>query len=329
MLEVARLRRLFGLQLLVRGLGGAALAFALIAFAELLTSPEESALMAVIPGLSELRSLVQAVQPWELFVVVFLLGALLDAVKRVQAAALDRYNLRRLVELGRTELAEGDDPRAALRIARARLTGRRRMLEELLLFDPAVITLAAVGLVLGLIGLPIPALLCASWALVVVALLPWLIARMSTRRSQAAARAPRPREWTRAERRADPAAFADERLDVAARSSLDIINRPVDRLVVAWPIILLGAIVVAATSIAAILQLAPQPGRALLLIVVIVVSARAAGRLVSSAEQLAFFASVVTLPLGEATGPDDTDPADDSAPPHDTAPPDGPGPRLS
>ncbi len=323
MLEVARLRRLFGLQVIVRGLIGAAVAFAVIAFAELLTSPEESVVVTALPGMSELRLFVQTVQPWELFVVVFLIGALLDAVKRVQAAALDRHNLRRLVDLERAELAELgelDDLRSALRIARSRLTGRRRMLEELLQFDPAVMTLAAAGIVLGLIGLPVPALLCASWALLVAVLLPVLVTRMNARRTRVSARAPRSREWTRAERRADPTAFADERLTVAARGSLDIINRPVDRLVVAWPVILLGTVVVATSSIAAIFQLAPQPGRALLLIVVIVVVARSASRLVSSAEQLAYFASVVSDPLAEVSLVDGPYPTDESLPTDDTEP---------
>lgn len=313
--EVTVLRRLFALQLLARGLGGAALAVVLLAFAALLTSAEESALLAAIPGMSELRAAVQTVQPWELFVAVFLLGALIDAVKRVQVAALDRYNLRRLVDLGRTELAEGDDPRTALRAARARLTGRRRMLEELLLVDAAVITLAAVAVALAVIGLPVAALLCGAWALAAPALMPWLIARMNARRETVAARAPRPREWTRAERRADPAAFADERLEVAARGSLAVINRPVDRLVVAWPMIVLGTAVVAAAIVSAIGQLAAQTGRALLLIVVIVVIARAATRIVGSSEQLAYFASVVTHPLDESSDDEDAPSPDDTAPP--------------
>lgn len=314
--EVALLRRTFVVQLLARGLVGAALSFALIAFFALLTSPDESVVLAAIPGMSELRALVQTLQPWELFVIVFLVGAVLDAAKRVQVAALDRYNLRRLVALGRTELAEGDDPRTALKQARTRLTGRRRMLEELLLFDPAIITLAAVALALALVGLPVPALLYGVWALAVPALLPWLVARMNARRERIAARTPAPREWTREQRQADPAAFADERLDAAARSSLEIINRPVDRLLVAWPVIGLGSAVVVAASIAAIAALADEAGRALLLIVVIVVAARAAARLVGSAEQLSFFASVLTHPIGGAAEQDDeaADPEPDPAP---------------
>lgn len=306
--EVALLRRTFLAQLIARGLAGAALSFSLVAFFALLTSPDESPLLAGIPGMTELRALVQALQPWELFVVVFLLSAVVDAAKRVQVAALERYNLRRLVEIGRGELAaadDADDPRAALKAARTRLTGRRRMLEELLLFDPAIITLAAVAVALALVGLPLPAALYGAWALAVPVLLPWLIARMNARRDVIAARTPAPRTWTREERQADQLGFADDRLAAAAQSSLEIINRPVDRLVVAWPVIAIGAIVVASASIAAIVVVGGEPGRALLLIIAIVVSARAASRLIGSAEQLAFFASVLTHPVGDEATDDD------------------------
>lgn len=312
--EVALLRRTFLVQLVARGLSGAAISFALIAFFALLTSPEEWDVLAAVPGMSELRALVQTLQPWELFVVVFLVGAVVDAAKRVQVAALERYNLRRLVALGRTEMSDGDDPREALKQARTRLTGRRRMLEELLLFDPAIITLAAVALALALVGLGVPALLYGGWALVVPALLPWLVARMNARRDRIAASAPVPREWTREQRQADPAAFAEERLDAAARSSLEIINRPVDRLRVAWPVIALGAAVVVSASIGSIIVLAGQPGRALLLIVSIVVAARAAARLVGSAEQLSFFASVLTHPVGAAAEEDEAPSGDEPGP---------------
>lgn len=310
--EVGLLRRTFLVQLWTRGLGSAALSFALIAFFALLTSVDETALLAAIPGMTELRALVQRLQPWELFVVVFLVGAVVDAAKRVQVAALDRYNLRRLVELGRAELVDDDDPRAALKLARMRLTGRRRLLEELLRFDPAIITLAAVAVALLLVGLPVPALLYAAWAVTVPALLPWLVARMNTRRERIAASAPSPREWTREERKADPAAFADERLEAAAQTSLEIVNRPVDRLRVAWPIISLGSAVVVAASIASIIALADQTGRALLLIVAIVVAARAATRVVGSAEQLAFFASVLTHSIGPAADDDESAPEPDA-----------------
>lgn len=306
--EIALLRRTFMAQLLARGLVGAALSFSLIAFFALLTAGVEPPQLAAIPGMSELRVLVQSLHPWELFVAVFLIGAVIDALKRVQTAALDRYNLRRLVALGRAELAAHENPREGVKLAKSRLTGRRRMLEELLSFDPAIITLAAVALALAFIGLPVPALLYGVWALAVPAMLPWLIARMNTRRDLIAARTPAPRVWSREERQADAAAFADDRLEAAAQSSLQIVNRPVDRLFVAWPIIALGAVVVVAASIASIIALAGQEGRALLLIIVIVVAARSATQLVSSAEQLSFFASVLTHPVG-----DDADDEDDSA----------------
>jgi len=299
--EVALLRRTFFVQLLARGLVGGALSFSLIAFFALLTSVDEPPLLAAIPGMSELRSLVQSLQPWELFVAVFLIGVGVDALKRVQTAALERYNLQRLVSLGRAELAQHDDPREGVKLARTRLTGRRRMLEELLSFDPAIITLAAVALALVFVGLPLPAMLYAAWALAVPALMPWVVTRMNARRDVVAAAAPPPRTWSREERQADLAGFANERLSAAAVSSLQIINRPVDRLVVAWPVIVLGGIVVAAASILSIVALAGQQGQALLLIITIVVSARSATRLVGSAEQLAFFASVLTHPVGEAS----------------------------
>lgn len=308
--EIALLRRTFIVQLLARGLAGAALSFTLIAFFALLTTRDEPPILAAIPGMSELRALVQTLQPWELFVAVFLIGALVDALKRVQTAALDRYNLRRLVALGRRELSEHDDPRQSIKLARTRLTGRRRMLEELLTFDPAIITLAAVAVALAVIGLGVPAVLYAVWALAIPALLPWVIRRMNARRELIASRAPTPRSWSREERQADGAAFADDRLSIAAQSSLEIVNRPVDRLIVAWPVIALGVSVVVAASIASIIALAGTEGRALLLIIVIVVAARSATKLVASAEQLAFFASVLTHPIGDSSDDDEPE-ADD------------------
>ncbi|MDO9589525.1 MAG: hypothetical protein Q7J04_00075 [Microcella sp.] len=313
--EIALLRRTFIAQLLARGLVGAALSFTLIAFFALLTAGEEPPELAAIPGMSDLRVLVQSLQPWELFVAVFLIGAAVDALKRVQTAALDRYNLRRLVALGRTELAAHDDPREGGKLARTRLTGRRRMLEELLSFDPAIITLAAVALALAFIGLGVPALLYAAWALAVPALMPWLVVRMNARRDLIATRTPTPRVWSREERQADLAAFADDRLTVAAQSSMQIVNRPVDRLLVAWPVIALGAVVVAAASIASIVALAGDDGRALLLIITIVVAARSATKLVGSAEQLSFFASVLTHPVGESTDDDEPEAEPDGSAP--------------
>jgi len=313
--EIRLLRRTFIGQLLARGLVGATLSFSLIVFFALLTAGQEPPLLASIPGMSELRSLVQTLQPWELFVAVFLIGAAFDAVKRVQTAALDRYNLKRLVTLGRVELAEHDEPRDALKIARTRLTGRRRMLEEMFSFDPAVVTLAAIALALALVGLTVPALIYAAWALAVPALLPWIIKRMNTRRELIDSRTPTPRSWSREERQADLPGFADDRLETAAQSSLQIINRPVDQLVVAWPVIALGVAVVAAASIVSIIDLAGESGRALLLIITIVVAARSATKLVGSAEQLSFFASVLTHPVGESIDDDDNEAEPESGAP--------------
>jgi len=58
--EIALLRRTFIVQLLARGLVVAALAFSLIAFFALLTAGEEPPGLAAIPGMSDLRALVQA-----------------------------------------------------------------------------------------------------------------------------------------------------------------------------------------------------------------------------------------------------------------------------
>jgi hypothetical protein len=311
--------------LALRGLVSAVLTLLVIVVFWMLTAEKTNWWFRSIPELSVFATWLKSQNPWNLFLFIFLGVNAMNYVQQVQGVLIDRFNGRVLITMSNEEMNASEDPGLEMGKRRALLGGRRRVLESLIKFDPLVWSLAALVITFALLG----HLWSVLFLLVEGAFILWFLPRMIVRfdrareeRSQKAAiddaarglapeEAPRdvavPEELTREERRQrrelaqDPAAKArisrekaERSLATAAERMMAIIDRPLVRLKVGWPVIVMAMGAVTGVVIVTITEMSASgdlPEKGTLLILLILLTSNIALRVAQSAEDLAFFTS--------------------------------------
>lgn len=292
MTEIGFLARQFWLQLALRaaltGLGVAVIVSAFI----LLTSPLDAWWFRDFPALQDAGSYIQGHNPWDFFVFAFVITTALGYLRQVGDALVDRSNLAALVKISSNDLDESETPMRELGAVRATLSARRRLLESLLAFAPAAAQVLVVGVILILNELVVAGVLCLVVLSVEAIAVPWMTRRFSLRRSQVLHRLG---ETTRV-RTKDKALRARRAFSLSAGRLEILVHRPIERLRVGWPVLLLavlGGTGIAASVIDGMTKAGDLPERSTLLIVFLIVAARAVLSAAQRSEDLAFFATAV------------------------------------
>ena len=265
----------------------------------LLTSPLDSWWFTNVPIFGVAGEYIQLHNPWDFFIYAFLVTTAVGYLRQVQDTFVDRWNLRTLVRISEAELAAAADPLQGLGARRATLGGRRRLLEVILAFVPALAQVVVVGIILALNGLLVAFVACLGVAIGVVAGVPWMSARFAKRRAEILAAAESPATLAREK---DPRLRAERALgDTAARMRV-LVDRPIERLRVGWPVLgfaVVGAVVTAVSVIDTMTRGGDLPERSTLLIVFLILSARAILSSAQKAEEVAFFATALQQ-IGES-----------------------------
>lgn len=292
MTEIAFLARRFWLQLALRaaltGLG----VVVIVGVFVLLTSPLEAWWFREFPALQDAGRYIQGHNPWDFFVFAFIVTTALGYVRQVQDALIDRFNLAALVQISSADLDASETPMRDLGAVRATLSARRRLLESLLAFAPAAAQVLVVGVILMLNQLVVAGVLCLVVLTAVAIAVPWMTRRFSVRRSQVLHRLG---ETTR-ERTKDKALRARRAFMLSAGRLEILVNRPIERLRVGWPVLLfavLGGTGIAVSVIDGMTTAGDLPDRSTLLIVFLILAARAVLSAAQRSEDLAFFATAV------------------------------------
>ena len=292
MTEIAFLARRFWLQLTLRSaltsLGVAVIVSAFV----LLTSPLEAWWFRAFPALQDAGRYVQGHNPWDFFVFAFIVTTALGYMRQVQDTLVDRFNLAALVKISGSDLDESETPMRDLGAVRATLGARRRLLESLLAFAPAAVQVLVVGVILMLNQLVVAGVLCIVVLGGVAIAVPWMTRRFSLRRSQVLHRLG---ETTRV-RTKDKTLRARQAFLLSAGRLEILVNRPLERLRVGWPVLLFamfGGAAIAVSLIDGMAAAGDLPDRSTLLIVFLILAARAVLWAAQRSEDLAFFATAV------------------------------------
>ncbi len=315
--SIKLLRSVFRVQLIFRGLISAVLIFLLVTIFALLTADLSSWWFDSLPILNSVSLWVRSHNPWDFFLFVFVALSLLGYFRQVQGVLYDRYNARILVNLSRAELAVSDSPKSAVGKKRSELNGRRRLLESLLKFDSLVWSL--VGLLVVLLAFQhfFAAVILGTMASVIFLYLPIMIRRFMSMseinkvsddfpsnsgaldsylepekssnelgKTPAASRTQRDRER------------AEQNLFDSAERMFTLVNRPLVRIRVSWPLIVVALVsvtLIAATLISEMSAGGSLPDKGTLLILLLVLTSNIVLRFSQSAEDLAFFAAALEL----------------------------------
>lgn len=315
--SVKLLRSVFRIQLIVRGLVSAVLIFLLVTIFALLTADLSSWWFDSLPILNSLSTWVRSHNPWDFFLFVFVVLSLLGYFRQVQGVLYDRYNARILVSLSRAELAASDSPKSAVGKKRSELNGRRRLLESLLKFDPLIWSL--VGLLIVLLAFQhfFAAVILGTMASVIFLYLPIMIRRFMSmsetdkvsddfssnsgaldsylepeKNSNGLGKTPAASKTQRDRER------AEQNLFDSAERMFTLVNRPLVRIRVSWPLILVALVsvtLIAATLISEMSAGGSLPDKGTLLILLLVLTSNIVLRFAQSAEDLAFFAAALEL----------------------------------
>lgn len=316
--SIRELRALFRGQLAFRGAVSAALTLLLVFGLGIITADLAAWWFDWIPGLQTLSTWIKAQNSWNLFLFMFVGVTLLNYVQQVQGVFLDRLNANVLIQLSTEELDQSDDPKAEMGKRRALLMGRRRLLESLLKHDPLIWSLVALALAFGFLGHLWAALFLFCAGIFIVLLLPHMIAGFNARRgpqtgeedlaeeeeapSLAANLSPKERREQR-QRAKDPVEKkrlekerAQQNLADASQKMMVLVERPLIRLKVGWPGIVVAVLAVVGVVISTLTEMwlnGDLPEKGTLLLMLLVLTANISLRMAQSAEDLAFFASMV------------------------------------
>jgi hypothetical protein len=295
----------------------AVLIFLLVTIFALLTADLSSWWFDSLPILNSLSTWVRSHNPWDFFLFVFVVLSLLGYFRQVQGVLYDRYNARILVSLSRAELAASDSPKSAVGKKRSELNGRRRLLESLLKFDPLIWSL--VGLLIVLLAFQhfFAAVILGTMASVIFLYLPIMIRRFMSmsetdkvsddfssnsgaldsylepeKNSNGLGKTPAASKTQRDRER------AEQNLFDSAERMFTLVNRPLVRIRVSWPLILVALVsvtLIAATLISEMSAGGSLPDKGTLLILLLVLTSNIVLRFAQSAEDLAFFAAALEL----------------------------------
>ncbi len=262
----------------------------------LITASTTSWWFDVAPWMRDLATWVRASNPWDFFVFVFILVNAFHYVQVVQGVFIDRYNLRALVELSRTELSADTDSKPNANLYRALLGGRRRLLESVIRFDPTRWALGALIVSFLLLGHSWSALVIVMFGLYVSWFIPRMINKFTQRREKYVAETKVRDELKPNDRPKDPVERVERSIDQTAERLAMFVNRPLERFRVGWPVLLGAAAAVgavAALTIADMQRTGELPARATLLILMLVLTGRLTLSSAQHSEDLAFFASAL------------------------------------
>jgi hypothetical protein len=297
--EIVFLCRRFGVQLVLRAISTSLVVVAIVSVFLLLTSPLTSLWFTNVPIIGIAGAYIQQHNPWDFFVYAFIVTTVIGYARQMQDAFVDRLNLRSLIQLSEAELAAADDPMQGLGARRAMLGARRRLLEVILAFVPALTQVVAVGAILALNGLVTAFVACLIVAAGITASVPWMTSRFARRRAEILASSDNPEGIAREK---DPRLRAKRALgDTAARMRV-LVHRPFERLRVGWPVVsfaVVGAVATAGSILDSMTRAGNLPARSTLLIVFLILSARAILSAAQKAEDVAFFATALQQ-IGES-----------------------------
>jgi hypothetical protein len=292
MSEIGFLARRFWVQLLVRSVFTALGAAAIVGIFIVLTSPLDEWWFTSFPALGAAGAFIQGHNPWDFFIFAFIVTTALGYVRQVVDALADRYNLAALVEISSRDLDESETPMRDLGAVRATLAARRRLLESLLAFAPAAAQVLVVGIILMLNRLALAGLISFVVLVGVCVAVPWMTGRFTRRRMAMLERL----GATSRERIKDKTLRARRAFNLSAGRLQILVNRPIERLRVGWPVLLfasLGGCAIAISIISDMTAAGELPQRSTLLIVFLILAARAALSSAQRSEDLAFFATAV------------------------------------
>lgn len=291
--EIAFLSRRFSLQLTLRAaMSALTLSVVLLAFL-LLTSPLDAGWFERFPSLLPTGEFIQEHEPWDFFIAAFMISTAMGYARQFLDARIDRMNLNKLVAISSTVLDESSEPMETLAIVRAALSARRRLLESLLSLAPAAVQVVVVAIALSLNGLASAAATCIAILLGVIGSVPWMAARFTRRRAALTA--------TQGEEESgrikDKAARARRAFNRTTGRLRVVVDRPIERLRVGWPVFgitALGGALAAFLIVDGMTRADELPQRSTLLIVFLVISAGGLLRVAQRAEDVAFFATIAS-----------------------------------
>jgi hypothetical protein len=282
--------------MIARGVLAASVTALLVFAFGLITASTSSWWFDAAPWMRQLATWVRASNPWDFFVIVFIVINGFHYVQVVQGVFIDRYNLRALVELSRTELSNDTASKPNANMYRALLGGRRRLLESVIRFDPAQWALGALILSFVLLGHTWSALVILAFGLFITWFIPRMIMRFTQRREKYLTETRARLELKPNERPKDPVERVERSIENTAERLTVFVNRPLERFRVGWPVLVgaAGTVAAVATLTIADMQRASElPSRATLLILMLVLTARVTLSSAQHSEDLAFFASAL------------------------------------
>jgi len=324
MTETKLLRHTFRAQLRARGLIAAGLTVGLILAFGLITADFSAWWFDAMPWLRNASAWVKAQNSWDLFIFVFLGLTVISYGQQLQMVLLDRHNGRVLVNLSESELRAAEDPLAGMGKRRALLTSRRRVLESLLKSEPTIYSMVTLIVCFAILGHPVAAVVLALFVVISFFLYPVMQRTFDryrlpdeTDEESGVIETVQPDETSTDDAESRQGATAEQRLsqkervarriqsrrDRAERNLRDsaermfvIINRPLIRLKVGWPILAAAGISVAAMAVLTIHDMGSAgelPERATLLILLLALTSRTCLQTAQNLEDLAFFASML------------------------------------
>jgi hypothetical protein len=257
-------------------------------------------------------------------VFVFLGLTVISYGQQLQMVLLDRHNGRVIVKLSESELRASEDPLADMAKRRALLNSRRRVLESLLKAEPTVYSMVTLIVCLMILGHPVAAVVLTLFVIVSFFLYPHMqrtfdryVLPEEEDEESGAIETVQPSETSTSDPNAQNGVTADTELshtervarriqsrrDRAERNLQDsaermfmIINRPLIRLKVGWPILTAAAASVAAMAALTIHDMGSAgelPQKATLLILLLALTSRTCLQTAQNLEDLAFFASML------------------------------------
>jgi hypothetical protein len=292
MTEIVFLARRFWLQLVVRSALASVSVIAIVSAFILLTSPLDQWWFSAFPFLAEIGAFIQGHNPWDFFIFAFLVTTAIGYIRQILDALADRHNLSSLVAISSDDLDQSETPMRDLGAVRATLGARRRLLESLFGFAPGASQLLVVSVILMVNNLVLAGVFCLVVLAGVVVAVPWMTSRFARRRAQALGRLAAPST----ERIKDKALRARRAFNLSAGRLQILVNRPIERLRVGWPVLVLAAVggsAIAFSVITGMTAAGDLPQRSTLLIIFLILAARAALSAAQRSEDLAFFATAV------------------------------------
>lgn len=329
--SVQQLRHVFRKQLFLRGILSAIATLLLIAILALLTFDLQVWWFHALPWLNSPATWFRTQDPWNFFFIVFIFVNVIGYSRQVQGVFFDRHNAHVLVKLSAHELASSESPAAEVGKRRAALNGRRRLLESVLSLDPLFWAMGSLVLAFVLLGHYWAAASIILEAVAIVILIPFMMKKFTELRSNigedeedeapGSASVPVNLELSPQELKARRQALrdpdvrahhernrAEQSLADAAERMMALINRPLVRLRIGWPVIAIAATAVGVISVSLITEMSiggDLPARATLLILLLVLASSTSLRVAQNSEDLAFFASaleqIMTSPDGSET----------------------------